>query len=90
MGYYQKKETRYVPFEEVAVDITGPWVVQIRRRSHKFYTLTVIDTFTNLVEIVRLDNKTFEHVTRKFNQVWMSRYPWPDKCVHENEGDFTG
>ena len=50
MDYYQKKKyTRCVPFEEVAVDLTGPWIVQIRVRHHQFRALTVIDTVTNLV-----------------------------------------
>ena len=67
-GLLPEKKTRCVPFEEVAVDITGPWIVQIRGRPHKFPVLTVIDTVTNLVEIFRLDSKTSEHMTRKFDQ----------------------
>ena len=42
------------------------------------------------MEIVRLDNKTSEHITRKFEQVWQARYPWPSRCVHDNGGEFTG
>ena len=62
-GLLPEKDTRCVPFEEVAIDLTGPWVVQIRRgRPHKFHALTVIDTVTNLVEIVRLDNNLTNRV----------------------------
>ena len=39
--------------------------------------------------MVRLDNKTSEHVTRNFDQVWQSRYSWPDRSVHENKGEST-
>ena len=57
-GLLPETESRCVPFEEVTVDVIGLWVVQIRERTHKFRALTVIDTVTNLVAIVRLDNKT--------------------------------
>ena len=36
------------PFEEVAVDLAGLWVVQIRGRPHIFHALTAIDTVTTL------------------------------------------
>ena len=70
--------------EKVAVDLTGFWVVQICGRPHTFHALIVIDTVTNLVEIVRLDKKQSEHIARKYDQVWQSRYPWPITCLNDN------
>jgi hypothetical protein len=29
-------------------------------------------------------------VARKYAQVWLSRYPWPERCVQDNGGDFFG
>ena len=78
-----------MPFQEVAVDRTGPWIVQITGRPHMFHVLSVIDTGTNLVETGRLDNKTSEHVIRNFDQVCQSRYSWPDRSVHENKEEST-
>ncbi len=52
--------------------------------------LTVIDTVTNLVEIVRIDGKDSDHITRKFAQCWLTRYPWPQRCIHDPGGEFTG
>ena len=54
------RDLKEQPFEEVAVDLIGLWVVQIRGKSYEFNALTVIDTETNLVEIVRVDRKTSE------------------------------
>jgi hypothetical protein len=34
--------------------------------------------------------KRSAHVTRKYAQVWLSRYPWPECCVHNNDGEFVG
>jgi hypothetical protein len=30
------------------------------------------------------------YVTRKYAKVWLSRYPWPERCVHDNGGEFVG
>jgi hypothetical protein len=72
------------------VDLIGPWIVQVRGIPHTFDALTVIDTVTNLVEIFRVDCKTSDHVMRKFAQCWLTRYPWPQGCIHDPGGEFTG
>ncbi len=72
------------------MDLIGPWIVQVRGIPHTFDALTVIDTVTNLVEIFRVDCKTSDHVMRKFAQCWLTRYPWPQGCIHDPGGEFTG
>ena len=52
--------------------------------------LTCIDPVTNIVELVRINNKTSEHVAQKFEDTWLSRYPWPVRCIHDNGGEFIG
>jgi hypothetical protein len=44
---------------------------------------------SNLVELVRIDEKMSAHMARKYAQVWLSRYPWPECCVHNNGGEFV-
>jgi hypothetical protein len=39
------------------VDPIGPWTVQVHGRPYEFEALTVIDTVTNLVELVRIERK---------------------------------
>ena len=29
-------------------------------------------------------------MAQKYAQVWLSRYPWPARCVHDNGGEFVG
>ena len=60
-----ERELGSVPFEECAVDLIGPWIIHICNRPYKFNSLTVMDTVSNLVEIVRIDEKTLAHVSRK-------------------------
>jgi hypothetical protein len=72
------------------VDLLGPWTVQVRGTPHTFDALTVIDTVTNLVELVRVDCKNSDHIMRNFAQCWLTRYPWPQCCIHDPGGEFTG
>jgi hypothetical protein len=39
------------------VDLIGPWVVQVHGNPYEFDALTVINTVTNLVELIRVDKK---------------------------------
>jgi hypothetical protein len=52
--------------------------------------LTAIDTVTNLVKRIRVDNKYSETIARKYAQCWLSRYPWPQRCVHDPGTEFVG
>ena len=56
----------------------------------KFNALTCIDPVTNLTELIRIDGKSSAHIGAKFEQHWLSRYPRPARCIHDNGGEFTG
>ncbi len=89
-GFLPECKVRSIPFEECAVDLIGPWIVQVPGTPHQFEALTAIDTVINLVEIVRIDSKDSDHIARKFAQCWLTRYPWPQRCIHDPGGEFTG
>jgi hypothetical protein len=78
------------PERQVSLDLIGPWVLRIGDESMSFHALTIIDLVTNLVEIVRLDNKTSDHVAMHFVNTWLARYPKPVSCVHDQGGEFIG
>jgi hypothetical protein len=46
MDSYQNKKL-LIPFEECAMDLIGPWTVQVRGNTYEFKALTVKDTVTN-------------------------------------------
>ena len=73
-----------------AVDLIGPWKLNINNVEVEFRALTVIDFVTNLAELVRIDNKTSAHVALQFKNTWSSRYPMPKHCVYEQGGEFIG
>ena len=78
------------PYTEAAVDLIGPQMIRVGKREVIFSALTVIDPVTNLTELVRIEDKTAEHIARKFAYTWLSRYSWPQRCIHGNRGEFTG
>jgi hypothetical protein len=89
-GFLPEHEVRSIPFEECAVDLIGPWTVQACERPYKFEALTVIDTVTNQVELARIEKKNSDHIMQKFTQFWLKRYLWPQHCIHDPGGEFTG
>jgi len=60
----------------------GPWTIQARDKPYKFNALIIIDTASNLVELVRISNtKISAHIANKYAQVWTTSvastmYPW--------------
>ncbi len=88
--FLPKHKVRSIPFEECATDLIGPWTVQVRANPNEFEALTVIDTVTNLVELVRIHDKRSQTVARKSAQCWLKHYPWPQRCVHDPGTEFTG
>jgi hypothetical protein len=66
-----------------------PWKVTVNKKPCEFSALTCIDTASNLVELVRIDNKTAEHIRDKFAQTWFCRYPRPIR-VQDKGGEFIG
>ncbi len=58
--------------KECAVDLIGPWTIHVRDKPFEFNALTMIDTVSNLVELVRIDDKTSAHIAKKYAQVWLT------------------
>jgi hypothetical protein len=89
-GETAPREAGLLPWSEIAVDMIGPWTLQVGDRAEKFSALTVIDLVTNLVEIVRVNNKSSSAVTAHFVNAWLARYPKPMSCIHDPGSEFIG
>jgi hypothetical protein len=48
-GLLPEWEMRMMPFEECAVDLIGPWIIQVNEKPYECNALTIIDTISNLV-----------------------------------------
>ena len=89
-GKLPPREAIFMPWEEVHVDLIGPWKVKVNGKMLEFNALTCIDPVTNLVELIRIENKTAAHVAKQFENCWLARYPWPERCVHDKGKEFIG
>ena len=90
-GHLASRDVRAAPWEQVDVDLIGPWSIPVGTgKIYELYALTSIDRVTGYPEIIRVDNKTSEEVSSKFQQSWLARYPRPMVCCHDNGGEFTG
>ena len=89
-GQLPPREADIAPWQEVAVDLIGPWTIKLHGQNYKFMALTSIDTVTNYPEIVRLNNKTSLHVAQQFENSWLSRYPRPMRCIYDQGPEFMG
>jgi hypothetical protein len=56
------------PWEEVTINLIGPWKVKVNGRQVELNALTCIDTASNLVKLIRVDNETAKHMHNKFTQ----------------------
>jgi len=90
-GKLPELQATVAPWTEVAVDLIGPWIVDLGNNQFvTFMALTMIDPVTGLAELVRINNKTSEHIAMLFENEWLARYPRPECCIHDNGGEFTG
>ena len=87
-GHLPPRTAGLLPWETVPVNLIGPWKVKVNNVELKFHALTCIDPVSNVVEAIRISNKTSEHITEQFENCWLSRYPCPIKCIHDNGGEF--
>jgi hypothetical protein len=89
-GELPERDAQLLPWNEVAIDLIGPWKISINGQELEFNALTCIDPVTNLVELARIQTKTAAHMGMIFENNWLSRYPKPMRCIHDNRGEFIG
>jgi hypothetical protein len=70
-GLLPKQEVWIAPWEEVAINLIGPWKVKVNGQQVEFNALTCIDTALTLVKLIRIYNRTAEHIPDKFTQSWL-------------------
>ena len=71
-GLLPPRQAPFMLWSEVAVDLIGPWKIDLNGVEIEFKALTCIDPVTNLVEIMRVENQTAEHVAQQFENAWLS------------------
>jgi hypothetical protein len=70
-GLLPKQEVQIAPWEEVAINLIGPWKVKVNSQQVECNALTCIDMALNLVKLICIDNKIAEHIRDKLMQSWL-------------------
>ena len=89
-GHLPPRDPQVAPWQEIAVDLIGPWTIAVNGQNLVFRALTIIDTVTNYLEIVRIQNASARHVGHQFNQTWLSQYPRPEWVIFDQGSEFIG
>ena len=89
-GELPARDVLVAPWHDVHLDLIGPWKMTVHGVDLYFNALTAIDPVTNLVEIYRLQEKTAYFTSLTFENGWLSRYPRPMRCIHDDGAEFKG
>ena len=89
-GELPAKTVTALPWDEVAVNLIGPWTFAVGPNACKFHALTCIDPLTVFCEVIRINGAKSLHVTAKFDMEWLTQHPRPLHCIHDQGGEFIG
>jgi transposase InsO family protein len=90
-GKLPAKEAESIPLAKLCVDMIGPYI--IKDKSGKIYRLhcvTMIDPATGWFEIIDVKFKDASTVANAVEQVWLTRYPWPQEIIYDRGSEFMG
>ena len=77
-------------WQDVAIDLIGPWTFTVNGATYTFRALTMIYTVTNYCKLIQIDNKSAAHVGQKFENEWLSWYPHPQSCIYDKANELLG
>ena len=87
-GKLPVKDTEAKPWNEVHVDLIGPWTVTANGQKHQLNALTIIDPANYWFEIEAIKEKTPDAIQDAFDSVWLCRYPRPKIVRCDNGTEF--
>jgi hypothetical protein len=76
--------------KKLPFNLIGPGMVKLPNESYDLYALTIIDPVSNFFNAIPLRNKTASHVGLQFENLWLSRYSRPLRCIHDCGTKFMG
>jgi hypothetical protein len=68
-GLLPSRNAALIPWVEVAINLIGPWTVQLPNETFNFMALTCIDPLTNFANAIRLRDKTTSHIGMQFENL---------------------
>ncbi len=89
-GKLPKKVAESEPWEQLCVDLIGPYHITKQNGPQKgqklvLWCVTMIDPATGWFEMVELPNEQAITVVNIVEQTWLTRYPW-QRSLHMIKG----
>ena len=78
------------PWYEIAIDTTGQWTVVINGTLTPLYAVTIIDTVTNLTELISVTSPKAKLAATALEQGWLHHYPRMVRCIHDQGPEYQG
>ena len=90
-GHLPPKNIKEInPWDEVHVYMIGPWKVVINNFEHQIRAVPYIDAVISLPEVIPVEDAKSKTVANAFEDHWLSRYPIPRRCIHDNGNEILG
>ena len=89
-GHLPEKQAEANPWQTVCVDLIGPYTLRTKRGKRKLQAMSIIDPATGWLELVAMTDKKAETAGDIFRRTWLTRYPRPRRCIHDNGNEFLG
>jgi hypothetical protein len=70
-GLLPNRGVRITSWEEVTINLIGPWKVKVNGQLGEFNALTCIDAASNSVKLIHIDSKAAKHICDQFTQSWL-------------------
>lgn len=89
-GQLQPSKEVLLPWQQVNVDMIGPYQQDQTENLSTFYALTMIDLITKWFEVAPILKKKADTVAKSLNEYWLAKYPRPLWCRHNQGTEFPG
>jgi hypothetical protein len=71
-GTAHPRDASVMPWQEVHCDSIGPWKINLQARSLTFHTMTMIDPYTNLINIISTLTTTAKEASATVENAWLA------------------
>jgi len=89
-GELPLREAQLAPWQEITVNLIGPWKINVNEMDLTLNMLLIIDTVTNLAELIRISSNSTAHVSLQWENAWLLHYPRPQFFIHDQGPEFMG
>ena len=88
-GKIPVKDPEGTPWQTVCVDLIGPYTIPRKgKKDLTLWAMTMIDPATGWFEIAEITTKRADNIANVLEQVWLTRYPWPEKITYDRGTEF--